>query len=1337
MTYAVGSSYSEGQASPLSGNQLGVVVGNSLINTLNPQSTASSLGYTILGQTLTLNLLIDTGSGTTTDTANVTVYYESSSSSSSTSLNNINPYDVSSSSFTPGGVTVLGTATVTEVEDSSLTLIDSGFITNTTNPAMGYVLTSGDFNKDGLSDVAVGNRGYTDINGNVLNGTIQILFGGQDVLTNSGTNPLTPTDLSGNPNGLLITGIEDGGQANSDYPLSMKRGDVNGDDYEDLIIGAPNVNNQQGAVYVIYGSSSLANQIIDVTNLQANQGYVINAPSGVVAGDLFGYAVTVGNFNSNGKLDIAIGTPDANNGNGSIYVAYDGSSSVGSTPVYNGSSGEGAGFALATSHHVSGGAATFSGSTTTDDLIIGAPNYQLTVNNSWNGVSGLPSQNQGNFADSSSISAGAVYVFTSSITGIEASPSYTYIGTDLNTPSSNGAAQDLFAGSAVVSNGDWDGDGYLDLAISSPGTNSNDGAIYLVKGNPGNQTSSQALNTISNLIINGGLPYGQAGTVITSAGDINDDGYEDFLITAPQGANGTGQGYVLFGSSSFLGEAGTTFELNVTSSDSKTTFLLNGNFPYQLTGAAASPIGDINNDGVDDLMLSAPSAGQLYAVYGHPWLADDGSIKLANISGDNGFVIDGDLYSFINADFPTITNTNAETFKATPPILITNQDTVYLGYWNDDIFLQTSQDNGQTWNDPITSVSSSSGPNSSPGLAFYKGILYLAYQQQETGGGLYITSSADNGTTWTTPYQIGSFGIEYAPSLVVYQDQLLAIFVSPTSSSDIQYVYGSANVSSPLTSQDWSGVYTVANPGSASYPNQTASGYVSATAFNDALYLAYTGGTSGNADGNSYVTSTTGTQLTNLTWEVTPLGNLGIGNSNSLSITADKTTLYLGYANTSEEIQYLTSTDGTDWSSAVTVPNQLTSYGTTLTTLDGGGLLIGYTSLFLFETELIKVTSNLVALTGTGSNVVMLGDINGDGFADVLAGGSPYGAVVTFGASTQDLLDAAVGTDELVVTVANGGLIQTVVAAGDFNGDGLGDFGVLDQNDNFYLVLGKPDLGPQQTLALSTSANIHQTNTTSVVAVGDYDGDGYDDLLLTVNGEQQLYKGNSSGALDDSVIFTANSNTTFNGIGDVNGDGYADTGGGAPTGNQISPVSAIANGQGSVYLGNASASSDSSSSLNPPTALLENALNNDDWGFYSSDASNNNPTLSGQQTSHAPSFAVFNGYLYMLYNSSDDQTLYLQRSADGYNWEGLTNLGSGFETYTQASLAIFQGTLYLAFTSTDSKVILAPGIDDSASSLEISFSSSNFFQVDGQTANSGPTLGLAEKVKKQEEGINL
>lgn len=1289
----------------IQGNQLGVMVGEVLINSLNPQNTFS---YTVLSNSVNLDLIIDTGNApSNTDSPSVTsytLYFSDGSTASSGSAQS--PLSLptyvppNSEPLTASGVSVLGTATVTEVNDSSLALIDSGFIIPTNNPAMGYALGSGDFNKDGYSDVAVGNRGYTNTSGVVLGrGSVQILFGQQTVLTNGETNPLTPTDLSGNPNGLLITGIDDGGQANGDYPLSLATGDVNGDGYDDLIIGAPNVNDQQGAVYVIYGSSSLAGQIIDVTTMSSSQGYVLNAPTTGQIG--FGFSVATGNFNGDtqGQIDIAVGAPgevQSSGSTGAVYVFQDGKQNSYNTLWSNDSSSHLFGYSLAVSHYVSGEASTFSGNKS-DDLIIGMPGYIQEVTNSWTGLNNLPNNTnqQNNFPSSSPTSVGQVQVWQSNGTATNTFSVPWASFTGPNLPSNNGTANDFLAGSALAIQ-DWNGDGTQDLAIAAPGGYINTGVIYIIQGGNSSlaNTSPQSLNSISNLIIAGGLPLSQTGAVIASPGDVNDDGYQDFLITAPQGANGTGQSYLLFGRSD-LYEVGTVFDLNVTANDNKTTFLLNGSLPYQLTGTAVGGIGDINNDGVDDLMVSAPNAAQLYAVYGHPWLADDGSIKLANISGDNGFVTDGDLYSI-----PTeIYNTSDQ--SSTAPALISNNGTLYLAYTgtgtnNTQIYFTTSQNNGKTWSSPIE-LPSGMTTSSSPSLAFYNNTLYLAY----VGGNneLNITYSTDNGQTWSSQYTLGQYSAA-GVSLTVYQNQLLAVFVSTESNNDILYVYSD----NPQSSGSWSTDYSVANPSNIG-GTQQASTAIAATVLNDTLYLGYRGGTVGDAN-NYYVTSTNTQTLNNLSWEVSELSGITSPNT-APSLTNNGTNLYFTYAAQNTDIYYLTSTNGSNWSTPVSVSNQTTSYTPSATIL-GNLLYLGYAG----ENTNIYVTpvaQNQSLLPGTGQDVVMLGDINGDGFADVLAGGSPNGAVIIFGNSTKDLLDAAAGSDDLIVTV-QGANIQQVTNLGDYNGDGLNDFGVLDSAEHLYVVFGSSALASQGILSLNPSTSQYITTGGESQITGgicDYNGDGYDDFLLLnyIQLGGATFNSNREVEIQTSGIL-------MSAVGDLNGDGYSDIALGNPNSNVISP-NGTGNGQATVYLGNASAIATNSTNILPPSASISGTLNNNNWGFYN---------LGVQQTDVAPSFAVFNGYLYMVYKSNDSQDLYIQRSADGYNWEGLTDLGSSFETNSQASLAVFNNTLYLAFTATNGEVILAPATLDSSSAVGVSFSSSTFFQVDGQTANSGPTL---------------
>ncbi|RMD72002.1 MAG: hypothetical protein D6822_02100, partial [Cyanobacteria bacterium J149] len=212
------------------GNQLAVVQGDKLLNPVNPND---SFEYTILSPNVDLDLFIDAGNN-----SNLSNFQYSINGSA---FQSISPVDVTSETTNINFNQVLGIATVTEANDSSLALIDSGFIINTSNLNIGYVITYGDFNNDGKSDIVVGNRGPS-------NATVNIILGGSEILFDQGN--ITPGSFDDGT--TIIQGLSDTGQANGDFPVSMATGDVNGDSVEDLIIGDPNANK----VYVIYGSAN-------------------------------------------------------------------------------------------------------------------------------------------------------------------------------------------------------------------------------------------------------------------------------------------------------------------------------------------------------------------------------------------------------------------------------------------------------------------------------------------------------------------------------------------------------------------------------------------------------------------------------------------------------------------------------------------------------------------------------------------------------------------------------------------------------------------------------------------------------------------------------------------------------------------------------------------------------------------------------------------------------------------------------------------------------------------------------------------------------------------------
>ncbi|WP_036536232.1 integrin alpha, partial [Neosynechococcus sphagnicola] len=113
-----------------------------------------------------------------------------------------------------------------------------------------------------------------------------------------------------------------------------------------------------------------------------------------------------------------------------------------------------------------------------------------------------------------------------------------------------------------------------------------------------------SLNGSNGFRINGINASDSSGGSVSSAGDVNGDGIDDLLIGAdradPNGIDGSGQSYVVFGSTS-----GFSSTLSLSSLNGSNGFALNGIAAYDLSGYSVGSAGDVNGDGIDDLMIGA------------------------------------------------------------------------------------------------------------------------------------------------------------------------------------------------------------------------------------------------------------------------------------------------------------------------------------------------------------------------------------------------------------------------------------------------------------------------------------------------------------------------------------------------------------------------------------------------------------------------------------------------------------------------------------------------------------------------------------------------------------
>jgi len=157
---------------------------------------------------------------------------------------------------------------------------------------------------------------------------------------------------------------------------------------------------------------------------------------------------------------------------------------------------------------------------------------------------------------------------------------------------------------SAVSVGDINDDEYVDMIISAPWTDNYKGIIYVIYGDAftrGADTDLSNASTYNGFQILGANIYDYAGGSV-SVGDINDDEYDDMIISASCADNYKGISYVIYG-----GDHLNMAIINLENFSPSLGFAIRG-------AISAYNAGDVDKDGYDDILISAFE--QIYLVYG-------------------------------------------------------------------------------------------------------------------------------------------------------------------------------------------------------------------------------------------------------------------------------------------------------------------------------------------------------------------------------------------------------------------------------------------------------------------------------------------------------------------------------------------------------------------------------------------------------------------------------------------------------------------------------------------------------------------------------------------------
>ncbi len=746
-------------------------------------------------------------------------------------------------------------------------------------------------------------------------------------------------------------------------------------------------------------------------------------------------------------------------------------------------------------------------------------------------------------------------------------------------------SQEAF-GVSVASAGDFNGDGHVDVIVGACGNHAggvDTGWAYLFHGGPG-------ADAVADLVLTGEGGGDGFGRYVGSAGDLNADGYDDVIVGA-------------FGNDAAGADAGRAYVfLGGPFADATPDLTLTGEAAGDWFGFPVAPAGDVNADGYDDVLVGAPNndgggpeSGRAYVFYGGPWADELADLVFTGAAAGDRFGqsaagagdFNGDGHADVIIGAPGQDGGGTDVGRAYVFYGGVDPDGAadlwFSGWASWDWFggsVACAGDvNGDGYDDLIVGAPGYDGAGSEAGVA----VVYY--------GGPHPDSSADLG------FHGGAAG-DYFGNAVAgagdvngdgYDDVIAGAHGNDAGGTNAgrAYVYLGGMLPDGTADLTMTGAAAGDYFG---YPVATAAD-LNADGYDDVIVGAYGNDFAGPDAGRIHVVT------------VRPYEIVAPDGGEQWVAGRPATVRWLGHGVADLAISY---DGGSSWTAlaatvggaedntfALTSPSIDTRFAKVRVSEAGvpvthatSDVSDGVFRIVLPESP--PAVASRLGRTFAGSepgdwfgySASGAGDVNGDGYADVIVGAARHDAA-GFDAGQAYVYYQGPGADATADLTLGGEAPgdyfgHSVDGAGDVNGDGYADVIVgAYHNDaagpdagRAYVYFGGPGADAVADLVLTGDAG-HDDFGTSVGGAGDVNGDGFADVIVgaiqadTGTGRAHVYFGGPAPDASPDLTLAGESiddrfGVCVSGAGDVNGDGYADV-----------IVGAIQNSAGGYWAGRA------------------------------------------------------------------------------------------------------------------------------------------------------------------------